>query len=283
MNKSFKNLEVLEFYKELPFNIYDNENDAIVNIKKNDPTKIYPPLKEIFETNKNINILDVGCGAGWFVNSISYFQKNINVTGVDFNPVALTFAKKIKEKLKLNSNFIEKDLFTINFKKQFFLISSLGVLHHTNNCHEAIKVLLQQESKYVLIGLYHKYGRKAFLDHFQNLKENFLKTKKKNFEQELFEEYKKLDKRSQNETHLKSWFKDQVLHPYETQHTFEELISIFDENKYKIYSTSLNRFSNFKSYNEIINVEKDWYQYGKDQLIKNHYFPGFFIILAKKM
>jgi len=64
MIKTFKNEKVLEFYKQLPFNIYDNVEDATRNIKKNDPTKIYPPLKEILADNKIINLLDVGCGAG---------------------------------------------------------------------------------------------------------------------------------------------------------------------------------------------------------------------------
>ena len=32
-----------------------------------------------------------------------------------------------------------------------------------------------QDPDYVLIGLYHKYGRKPFLDYFDDLKKNFLK------------------------------------------------------------------------------------------------------------
>ena len=212
MIKTFKNEKVLEFYRQLPFNIYDNVEDATRNIKKNDPTKIYPPLKEILADNKIINILDVGCGAGWFANSISYFFNRVNVTGLDFNSVALEFAKSVKKKLNLNTNFIEKDLFEIDSKKKYNLISSLGVLHHTNDCHEGLKKILVQSPEYVLIGLYHKYGRKPFLDHFDDLKKKFPE-KGENF---LYNEYKNLDKRSSNEKHLKSWFKDQVVHLHET-------------------------------------------------------------------
>ena len=46
MIKTFKNEKVLEFYRQLPFNIYDNVEDATRNIKKM-TRKIYPPLKEI--------------------------------------------------------------------------------------------------------------------------------------------------------------------------------------------------------------------------------------------
>ena len=279
MIKTFKNEKVLEFYKQLPFNIYDNVEDATRNIKKNDPTKIYPPLKEILADNKTINILDVGCGAGWFANSISYFFNRVNVTGLDFNSVALDFAKSVKKKLNLNTNFIEKDLFEIDYKKKYNLISSLGVLHHTNNCHEGLKKILIQSPEYVLIGLYHKYGRKPFLDHFDDLKKKFPE-KGEDF---LYNEYKKLDKRSANEKHLKSWFKDQVVHPHETQHSFEEIVPIFSDLNYEIKFTSLNRFKTFNDYKEIIDKEKEWYDYGKKQLENNLYFPGFFIIFAKKI
>ncbi len=279
MIKTFKNEKVLEFYRQLPFNIYDNVEDATRNIKKNDPTKIYPPLKEILADNKIINILDVGCGAGWFANSISYFFNRVNVTGLDFNSVALEFAKSVKKKLNLNTNFIEKDLFEIDSKKKYNLISSLGVLHHTNNCHEGLKKILVQSPEYVLIGLYHKYGRKPFLDHFDDLKKKFPE-KGEDF---LYNEYKNLDKRSSNEKHLRSWFKDQVVHPHETQHSFEEIVPIFSDLNYEIKSTSLNRFKTFNDYKEIIDKEKEWYDYGKKQLENNQYFPGFFIIFAKKI
>ena len=280
MTKTYKNEKVLEFYKELPFNIYDNVDEATMNIKKNNPIKIYPPLKKILSNENKLNILDVGCGAGWFANSISYFFNNVNVIGLDFNPVALDFANLVKNNLNLKTKFVEKDLFEINSENQFDLISSLGVLHHTNNCHEGLKKILSQNPNFVLLGLYHKYGRKPFLDHFNNLKN---KSSKKDNEDFLYEEYKKLDKRSSNEKHLRSWFKDQVVHPHETQHSFEEIAPIFINYNYKILSTSLNRFKDLKNYNEIINSEKEWYNYGMEQLKNNLYFPGFFIIFAQKI
>ena len=44
---TYKNLDVLEFYKKLPFNSYSSEHEAIKNIKKINPAKIYPPLEDI--------------------------------------------------------------------------------------------------------------------------------------------------------------------------------------------------------------------------------------------
>ena len=70
----------------------------------------------------------------------------------------------------------------------------------------------------LFIGLYHKYSREPFLNHFKKIEHLS--------EKEKFDEYKKLHK-IKDEKKLYSWFRDQVLHPHETQHTFEEMLSFF--------------------------------------------------------
>ena len=68
----------------------------------------------------------------WFVNGLTYhLGENIDVTGVDFNPTAINYANKIKDRLSLNSNFILSDLFKFESVDKFDLIVSLGALHHT--------------------------------------------------------------------------------------------------------------------------------------------------------
>ena len=76
---TFKNNNVLEFYKELPFNIYGEIDSALDQIKKYDPLEVYPELKKIFEKTKSkkINIIDFGCGGGWLVNSLSYHHSKL--------------------------------------------------------------------------------------------------------------------------------------------------------------------------------------------------------------
>jgi len=286
-NSKYANIKVLEFYKKLPFNIYSNKAYAIESLKSNNPTKIYPPLANVIKDEKNFYFLDLGCGAGWFANLISYNFKNINVFGVDFNPTAINFAIEVKEELNLKTNFFVEDLFKVNLKnlkldtKEIDLISSLGVLHHTNNCHEGIRKIIELRPKFFLLGLYHKYGRKPFLDYFKGLKIKYQNLNKWEYEDSLFKEYKKLDRRSLDDTHLKSWFKDQVLHPLETQHTFADISSIILPT-YDIISTSINKFNKIKSFNEIINEEKKLYEYGLKQIKKKIYFPGFFVILAMR-
>ena len=107
---SFQNLDVLKFYEELPFNIFGDLDEAEKQIKKFNPIDVYPELKKNINFNQKLKVIDFGCGGGWFVNGLSYhLGENIDVTGVDFNPTAINYANKIKDRLSLNSNFILSD------------------------------------------------------------------------------------------------------------------------------------------------------------------------------
>lgn len=274
---TYQNLEVLKFYQELPFNIFGDLDLAVKQIKQNDPFEIYPHLKSILSNTKKdeIEVVDIGCGGGWLVNSLSYHHNDkLRVVGIDYNSLVIDYAKKIKAKLNLNSEFYVSDLFSINEKKKYDLVISLGVLHHTNNCHEAINKLLKltKDNSHLFIGLYHKYSREPFLKHFQKMK-NLT-------EEEKFKEYKKLHK-IKDEKKLYSWFRDQVLHPHETQHTFEEIHNFFSNTKFKIISTSINNFEQIKNYEEIFEKEKKLKDYSEKKLANQEYFPGFFIVCAK--
>ena len=272
---SYQNLEVLEFYKTLPFNIDGDVEAAIKRIKSTDPIKIYTELKKIFDEIKDLSVIDFGCGGGWLVNSLAYHHKNLSrIDGVDYNPVAINYAEQIKRKLLINSNFYNSDLFTFSSQFKYNLIISLGALHHTNNCIKAIKTISKYAHKnsYIFLGLYHKYGRRPFLQHFDKMKEET--------EEYKFNEYKKLHN-IKDEKKLFSWFRDQVLHPHETQHTYEEMLPVFRELNFEIISTSINDFKPIKSNEDIIKEEKNLFDYGLKKINKNEYYPGFFIIVAK--
>ena len=243
---SFKNNDVLSFYEKLPFNIYGDLDLAINQIKTSDPLLVYPELGKIFDKHDKVKIIDFGCGGGWLVNSIAYHHgKKCQVVGVDFNPVAIEYANKIKDKLNLNSNFIKSDLFRFSNEEKYNVIISLGALHHTNNCHEAIKHVCKfgEKNSFIFLGLYHKYGREPFLNHFKNIENES--------EQFKFNEYKKLHKNITDEKKIYSWFRDQVLHPHETQHTFEEISKLLINLDYEILSTSINKFEKIKNLKDI--------------------------------
>lgn len=273
---SFKNESVLNFYKDLPFNIYGNLDNSVKKIKEINPLNDYTELKRIINEFEELSLIDFGCGGGWLANSLSYQLKNkIDVTGVDFNPEVIKYANKIKEKLSLNSNFHTSDLFTFDLKKKYDVVVSLGVLHHTNNCHEAIKHLLKfsKNRSYIFLGLYHKYGREPFLNYFKEMKNQNEKYK--------FKAYKELHKNIKDEKKLLSWFRDQVLHPHETQHTLKEVSKILIEKNFKIISTSINKFKKFKDLNDLFELEKEYYKISTNKIKNKEYFPGFFVVVAQ--
>ena len=208
------NENVLEFYKELPFNYRESvEGHALSVMRKTRWAgtayeMISPMLKP------KAKILEIGCGAGWLSNRIAYHDK-CDVTAIDFNSVAIDRAKQVADYIGNKVNFQVANLFEYEMKPAD-LIVSLGVLHHTGNCKSALEKICQSTEKSVFIGLYHKWGRKPFLDEFAKIDD----------EDEKFKRYCELDTRFNDETHLRSWFRDQVLHPHETQHTMEEVNEI---------------------------------------------------------
>lgn len=275
---SYKNEKVLDFYKELPFNIFGNLEEAANKIKEVNPLNDYSELKKLIEKFERLKLIDVGCGGGWLVNSLAYHLKDkIEVSGVDFNPKVIEYANTIKRKLNLKSNFQVSDLFALNENQKFDIIVSLGVLHHTNNCHEAIKNLfkLSKKNSYIFLGLYHKYGREPFLEYFKNLKNQS--------EENKFIAYKELHKNIKDEKKLLSWFRDQVLHPHETQHTFREISDIFINNNFEIISTSINKFEKIKNLKDLFELEKSYREISIEKLKKKEYFPGFFVVVAKNI
>lgn len=155
---------------------------------------------------------------------------------------------------------------------------SVGVLHHTSDCAGGIKkcIELTKSKGRVFIGLYHKYGRAPFLEYFSRLK------KENNNEDYLFEKYCELDRRHGDEIQSKSWFLDQVLHPYETQHTLKEIVDIFDEMNVKVIGTSINNYARIRSLKELYDAETQMYDVGRQYLNEHKYYPGFFYVLGEK-
>ena len=154
---------------------------------------------------------------------------------------------------------------------------SNGVLHHTKDCLESLKICINSSKSnnykvYFLIGLYHLYGRKPFLDHFKRLKNQGAST------QLLRNEFHSLRGRTLDKSNDESWFQDQVNHPRETQHTFKEIYPFFVEQGFKLISSSLDYF-NGSDPNRLIDIEIDYLEKGIKALQEKRYFPGYFSCL----
>ena len=272
---------VKKFYQETPFNFRQTiEEQADASMAKK-VTDYYPFLDSYINRWRSIDVLDVGCGAGWFVNGLS-FHHNVWPVGIDFNEVAIERAKKVWDYRKLSKHgrppqFLVRDLFEFDVDAQtrpsgntgkFDLVTSIGVLHHTKDCHEALRKICNDFVKpkgHIFIGLYHKYGRKPFLDEFKKLKDNGVS------EQDMFERYCELSNfNGKDETFSRSWFVDQVLHPHQTLHTQEEINIILEECDMTLVESTIE--GDEKRYEEI----------AINKLNENSYWPGFFSFIARK-
>jgi SAM-dependent methyltransferase len=273
---SFANEDVLKFYKELPFNIFGDIQEHQKSIRSGVSLNNHPVLTNIL--TKKMKVLEVGCGVGWLSAQITdRFQAT--VTSIDFNQVAIDTAQKAADSLGLNVKYEVADLFKFEPKEKFDICISLGVLHHTNNCIAAIQRCVENYVRpggYFYVGLYHLYGRRPFLQHFENLSAGGAS------EGDLLREYSRLSNVKTDDTHLYSWFRDQVLHPHETQHTLKEITEVCANLGAKLVSTSINQFKNFKSESELFEQELAYEAVSHQRISEGKYFPGFFTALYRK-
>ena len=130
--------EVLNFYKEMPFNLREGVDSQVAAVTKRNLVAEYPVLPPLLR--QGATVLDVGCGTGWLSNSIAYYYKS-DVLGLDFNPVAIERAAAVAQKLQLKAKFLVQDLFFFQPEQPVDVVVSIGVLHHTHDCLGALKLI----------------------------------------------------------------------------------------------------------------------------------------------
>ncbi len=274
---TFANADVLAFYKELPFNYGDKVEDHARRIAATDLGAAYPVLPPLLAARPAV--LEVGCGVGWLACGIAA-RWACPVTAIDFNPVVIERARAIAAHMNLRVDFEVADLFTYEPEAPAGLVISLGVLHHTDNCAEAIRRCLNAFTApggHFLVGLYHSYGRRPFLQHFAELRRAGASAA------ELMREYGRLHHWLSDKTHLASWFRDQVLHPHETQHSLAEIVDIAAGCRAELIATSINRFGPVDDLDSIFAMEPGYEKIGAERLAAGQYFPGFFVSLFRRL
>ena len=274
---TYANKDVLEFYKELPFNYRESVEDHVNAVRQRKITDLYPVLRPYLKI-RNLKVLEVGCGVGWLSNGLAFHHK-CSVTAIDFNPVAIERAQAISKRLNNAANFGVADLFLYEPPEPADLVISLGVLHHTDNCIEGVKRVCRKfvrSGGHVFIGLYHEYGRRPFLDEFSRMR------KQGASEEEMYNRFRTLDSRFTDETHLRSWFRDQVLHPHETTHSMKEISIVLKKCGMSLVASSINKFGPIHSEAELWEEEVTYQDLAMKRLAAGEYFPGYFLFLAQR-
>jgi SAM-dependent methyltransferase len=160
-------------------------------------------------------IIECGCGTGQLTNFLSIAGRT--VIGADMCMNSLRMAQGFKERNGLKrAHFFQMNLFRPCFRPgQFDLVISNGVLHHTADPFLAFRTIskLVKPGGYILIGLYHKYGRLT-----TDIRRGLLR---------LTRDRLNLDRRmSENisDARKRSWYMDQYKNPHESKHTISEVL-----------------------------------------------------------
>tara|TARA_B110000858_G_scaffold61210_1_gene71144 strand:- start:312 stop:1214 length:903 start_codon:yes stop_codon:yes gene_type:complete len=222
--------KVTDFYKESPFPNYKDTDNKSTILTKGNKNQLAAQFKKFIGYRKNV--LEVGCGTGQLSIYFSIGSNN-NIVGLDPTIDSLILANNFcKENEITNANFVNADIFDDVLKDEVFdFIWCNGVLHHTKNPYAAFEILIKSLKKngYVLIGLYNKIGRirtiirkylyKIFGVSVLDLLDPTLRNLKENSEDR------------------KAWIRDQYIHPIESLHSLDDVLSWFDKNNIKFVNS----------------------------------------------
>lgn len=121
-----------------------NYMDRTINIYK-------PKLDFLLEVlGENIRILDIGCGAGYFVHAA--LQQNISAEGIDVSATMVEFGNEnINHSLKMNPlRRVGQDEFLEEIRDtKANVISAIGVLEHISNLQDLFEAFKSSNARYL--------------------------------------------------------------------------------------------------------------------------------------
>ena len=266
--------QVAEFYNQIKFPNYDGMEDYSSIYNKGRNNNFSKALDD--EISWDARVLELGCGTGQL--SLFLGRGARDVHGLDISIGSLSLAEDFRALHNIaNVRFFHMDVFDLHYQDDVFdVVISNGVLHHTKNAQQAFEILAKKTRPggFIIIGLYHKYGRVV-----TKIKQSFAKL----IGNKIF----KFDHYSRNlidEGKRKAWVQDQFFNPHETTHTPSEVLKWFDENNVEFinllphfYETGSALFSP-KDRNEISKIEDFLLMFNGKQIKEG----GFFVMVGKK-
>ncbi len=203
------------FYEETPFPNYD-DCDTVARLMEKARRGLFAKLLDE-QIPFGTRIIECGCGTGQLTNFLSV--ANRTVFGTDMCLNSLRLAHDFKKKNGLDrAHFYQMNIFQTCFKPgNFDLVISNGVLHHTSDPFLAFRSIarLVRPKGYILIGLYHKYGR--LITDFRRFLFNLTNDRWKFLDRHAVDRKISAAKR-------RSWFMDQYKNPHESKHTVGEVL-----------------------------------------------------------
>jgi 2-polyprenyl-3-methyl-5-hydroxy-6-metoxy-1,4-benzoquinol methylase len=217
---------VKAFYEETPFPNYD-EFDSVASLAAKARQGLFARLlDEQVPPGPGVRIIECGCGTGQLSNFLSIANRTVFATDMCLNSLRLgrDFARRHG---LARVRQVQMNLFRTAFKPEsFHLVISNGVLHHTADPFLAFQSIsrLVKPGGYILVGLYHRYGRlitdaRRVLFHLSG---DRFKSLDPNLRREETSSAKK-----------KAWFADQYKHPHESKHTIGQTLRWLDETGFR--------------------------------------------------
>lgn len=207
---------VKAFYEETPFPNYD-DFDSVASLAQKARQGVFARMLDQ-QIPPGTRIIECGCGTGQLSNFLSVASRPVFATDMCMN--SLRLGQQFARKHELSRvRFVQMNLMRPAFKPGSFpLVISNGVLMTTPDPFRAFQSIarLVEPGGYILIGLYHRYGRLA-----TDLRRAIFRLSGDRF---LF-----LDPHLRNpdlsEAKRRAWFEDQYKHPREVKHTIGQAMA----------------------------------------------------------
>lgn len=272
--------KIKAFYEENPFPNYDDFDSAGSLIDKARKGLFAKLLDD--QIPYGARVIECGCGTGQLTNFLSIANRTVIGTDLCLNSLKMATAFKDTNDLD-RAQFLQMNLFRPAFKPgSFDLVISNGVLHHTSDPFLGFESIsrLVRPGGYILVGLYHQYGRLA-----TDIRRALFNATNDRF---MFLDRHAVDTRVSTQKR-RSWFMDQYKNPHESKHTVGEVIGWLK----KIGFEFVHAIPKTVPFTELADDEKlfkperlgtpfERLLVNLGMMITGHREGGFFIIIARR-
>ncbi len=216
--------EVTEFYDVAPFPNYRDNDDRSTIVERGNKNPFSRRLKQFVGLNKSF--LEVGSGTSQLSNYLAIGTNN-KVFAFDPTLTSLKLGCEFARRNEIdNVTFVNADLFEDVLNPGVFdIVWCSGVLHHTKDPSGGFDIISRyaKPGGIVIVGLYNWYGR--FRTHIRRF---FYRIFGERYLMIFDPVLRNADANSQEK--IRSWIRDQYIHPVESCHSFDEVLDWFERN-----------------------------------------------------